>query len=129
MKKKVCVSLVLVGFMLFISNCATIFKGDHRDVKIHSEPRGAEVYINGEYYGRTPLRLHLKSSQSYVIEYRMMGFRPVTRHINNKIGAGWVILDVVAGLVPVVVDALTGAWYDLDQKYVNVILERQQPRP
>ena len=50
------------------------------------------------------------------------------RQIQNKIGWGWVVLDVITGVVPVLIDALTGAWYDFDQRYVNAILERQQYR-
>lgn len=29
------------------------------------------------------------------------------------------------GVVPVLVDGLTGAWYDFDQKNINALLERQ----
>jgi hypothetical protein len=42
------------------------------------------------------------------------------------VGAGWVVLDVLAGLVGIIVDAATGAWYELDQDAVNAILEEQQ---
>jgi hypothetical protein len=28
--------------------------------------------------------------------------------------------------VPVLVDGLTGSWYDFDQKNINALLERQQ---
>lgn len=41
-------------------------------------------------------------------------------------GAGWIVLDVLAGLVPIIVDAATGAWYGLDQDNVNAVLEKQQ---
>jgi hypothetical protein len=36
---------------------------------------------------------------------------------------------VLAGLVGVIVDAATGAWYSLDQKNVNAVLEKQQENP
>jgi len=39
---------------------------------------------------------------------------------------GWIILDVLAGLVGVIVDAATGAWYSFDQKNVDAILIKQQ---
>lgn len=118
---------VVLTLVLVLSGCATIFKGEYTDVSIQSEPDGTRVFINGEYYGQTPLRLELKTNQSYTIEFKRDGFKTQVRHIKNKIGVGWVVLDIVCGLYPVVIDALTGAWYNLDQKYVNVILERQQP--
>ncbi|MCJ7680004.1 MAG: PEGA domain-containing protein [Candidatus Aminicenantes bacterium] len=118
---------VVLTLALVLSGCATIFKGEYTDVSVKSEPDGARVFINGDYYGQTPLRLELKTNQSYTIEFKRDGYKTQVRHIKNEIGVGWVVLDVICGLVPVVIDALTGAWYDLDQKYVNVILERQQP--
>jgi hypothetical protein len=63
---------------------------------------------------------------TYIIEFRGEGYEPVTRKLTNHIGIGWVILDVVTGLVPVLIDALTGSWYEFDQVYLNVILERQR---
>ena len=104
--------MVLIIFVFMLSNCATIFKGEYRDVSINSEPNDTQVYINGEFHGRTPLKLELRPDESYTIE----------------IGVGWIVLDVLFGLVPVLVDALTGAWYEFDQRYVNAILERQQLR-
>jgi hypothetical protein len=35
----------------------------------------------------------------------------------------------VLGLVPVVIDAATGAWYSLDQKNIDAVLEKQQKEP
>lgn len=120
--------VILAAFILMLSNCATIFKGEYRDVRLHSEPEGAQVYVNGVFQGRTPVKLDLRPDQSYTIEFRRDGFKTEVRHIKNQIGWGWVVLDVICGVVPVLVDALTGAWYDLDQRYVNAILERQQYR-
>lgn len=118
--------LLLGALLLALSGCATVFRGEHRNLNIASEPDGALVFINGMYYGRTPLRLELRPNQPYTIEFRKEGFETEVRHIKNEIGVGWVVLDVVCGVIPVLVDALTGAWYDLDQKYVNAILKRQQ---
>jgi len=126
MKKTVSI-MVLITFVFMLSNCATIFKGEYRDVSINSEPNDTQVYINGEFQGRTPLKLELRPDESYTIEFRRQGYKTEVRQIQNKIGVGWIVLDVIFGLVPVLVDALTGAWYEFDQRYVNAILERQQP--
>ena len=127
MKKVISLSILIV-FVFMLSNCATIFKGEYRNVRINSEPDGAKVYINGDYHGETPLRLELRPNQSYTVEFRRDGYKTEVRQIQNKIGWGWVVLDVITGVVPVLIDALTGAWYDFDQRYVNAILERQQYR-
>ncbi|MCJ7679286.1 MAG: PEGA domain-containing protein [Candidatus Aminicenantes bacterium] len=52
------------------------------------------VFINGEDYGQTPLRLELKTNQSYTIEFQREGFKTQVRHIKNEIGVGWVVLDI-----------------------------------
>lgn len=124
--KKTLTLIILLSFMFLMTHCAFVFKGERRDVHFNSEPNGARVFINGEFYGRTPVKLRLEPENIYVIEFRREGYEPVTRRLTNHIGAGWVILDVVTGLVPVLVDALTGSWYEFDQTYLNVILERQR---
>ena len=76
--------------------------------------------------GHTPIQLSLKADKSYSIEFRKEGFQTITKVVNTKVGAGWVILDIIAGLVPIVVDAATGAWNKLDQDAVNASLVKQQ---
>lgn len=126
MNKIICM-LVLFSFVFFTMSCATLFKGTSEEVRFGSDPQRAEVWVNGERMGETPLTLKLESKKTYTIEFRKEGYRTETRRITNRIGAGWIILDVLAGLVPVIIDAATGAWYSLDQKNVDAVLIRQQP--
>jgi len=46
--------------------------------------------------------------------------------LNNSVGAGWFVLDILGGLIPIIIDAATGNWYGLDQEHVNAVLEQQQ---
>lgn len=118
-------TLILLGAFL-LSGCATLFKGTTEEVQTNSNP-SSEVYVNGSYRGDTPVRLNLKSDKEYDIKFEREGYETKTVHIGNSVGAGWVVLDVLGGLVPVVVDAATGAWYNLDQESVNATLEEQNP--
>jgi hypothetical protein len=127
MKKVVSITLVISLFLL-ISSCATVFKGTSNKLDLNSDPQGAKVYVNGNYMGDTPIRLKLESKQTYSIEFRKEGYQTKTVNITNHVGVGWVVLDVLCGLIPVIVDAATGSWYELDQKYVNAILDKQQNR-
>ncbi|MCP4146288.1 MAG: PEGA domain-containing protein [bacterium] len=119
--------LILVSMIFTLTGCATLMKGQYSDLSVSSDPDGAKVFVNGKYAGMTPIKLELKAGEMCTIEFKKDGYKTETREIKNKIGAGWLILDVVCGIVPVVVDAITGSWYELDQKYVSAILERQQP--
>jgi len=112
--------------VLLLNGCATIFKGTSNNVDFSSDPSGAKVYVNGNLMGTTPVKLKLESKKVYNIEFKKEGFETKTFTITNHVGVGWVILDILVGLIPVVVDAATGAWYSLDQDNVNAILETQQ---
>ena len=120
---------VVIILVLQLMGCATIFKGTNSHLGMHSNPSGAEVFINGKYIGKTPITLKLSSKSTYMIEFRKEGYKTITRNVTNKVGAGWVILDVLAGLVPVIIDAVTGSWYHLDEKNVDVQLEKLIPVP
>ena len=121
---------IIIFIIVFqLVGCATLFKGTNSHLGMHSNPTGAEVYINGKYVGKTPLSLKLSSKTSYAIEFKMEGYKSITRNVTNKVGAGWVILDVLGGLVPIIIDAVTGAWYDLSEKNVDVNLDKIFPRP
>jgi hypothetical protein len=119
------VCLFIISVCLLIG-CASIFKGTSTNVDFSSDPYGAKVYVNGNLMGTTPVKLKLESKKVYNIEFKKEGFETKTFTITNHVGAGWIILDILGGLVPVVIDAVTGAWYNLDQDNVNVILEKQK---
>lgn len=121
--------LLIISFLFLSSSCATIFKGTSEEVNFNSEPQKAEVWVNGTKMGETPLALKLESKKTYTIEFKKEGFETKSHTITNHVGAGWIILDVLTGLVGVIVDAATGSWYSLDQKNVNTVLEKQQPTP
>lgn len=120
-----CIGLIAVTLFTF-SGCATLFKGTTEPVSYSSSPAGADVYVNGQLMGKTPFQIDMESNKSYTIQFRKTGYQDRTVVLNNNVGGGWVVLDVLGGLVPVVIDAATGAWYSLDQSNVNTVLEAQQ---
>jgi len=115
---KIKIFAVIVASLYFTS-CATLFKGTSEDINFGSNPSGAEVWIDGKMMGKTPINFQLVCKKTYVIEFKYEG-QTKTVNLNNHVGAGWILLDVLAGLVPVIIDAATGAWYSFDQKNVNV---------
>ena len=126
MKRNIYKIIGLLFIVIMFSGCATILGRSTHPLVVSSRPDGADVYVNGFKMGTTPIQLDLKADKSYTIEYKKEGFETVTRIVNTKVGAGWVILDVISGLVPVIVDAITGEWSRLDQKTVNAYLEKQK---
>lgn len=127
MRKATILSLsLIVVTSIGLSSCATLFGKKTHALAVGSDPSGADVYVNGFKMGTTPVELNLKADKSYTIEYRKEGYQSITRVVNTKVGAGWIVLDVLGGLIPVIVDAATGNWNKLDQDAVNAVLEEQQ---
>ena len=118
-----------IAMMLFavvmLSGCAAIFKGTSEEVNFYSKPSGAEVYVNGQYRGTTPiLNLKLKSDKNYFIEIKKDGFVTHTTTINSELSIGYLVLDVLfTGLIGIVIDASTGAWYTFDENDIGAVLK------
>ena len=123
--KTIRIVLLLLVSSLLLSACATIFKGSKEAVNFTSQPQGAKVIVNGTVLGTTPVELNLKTNQSYTIEFKKDGYQTRTVVLNNSVSGGYVVLDVLGGLIPVIIDAATGNWYTLDQEHVNAVLESQ----
>jgi hypothetical protein len=115
----------LIALFLFLSSCATLLKNKSDDVSFSSDPAGSEVYANGKLLGTTPVKLRLKTDSTYTIEFKKEGHDTKTFLLGNHISGGWIVLDIVCGVIPLAVDAITGDWYSLDQENVNVILDKQ----
>jgi hypothetical protein len=115
---------VLIALLVLISmsGCATVLKGSNEKVSFTTDPGGAEIYINGQYMGKTPLQVNLRSKDVYSIEFRKQGYEPKMVQLNSRVGLGWVVLDVISGFVPVIIDAITGNWYRLEATDVRATL-------
>jgi len=115
---------LLFGMLLLATpGCATLF-GTHRaSYDFTSVPPGADVYLDGERLGHTPLKMDLSNHKSMVVTFKKDGYRDTTCRLDSKVGGGWVILDVLGGLIPVIVDAATGQWSQLPDHDCHVALE------
>ncbi len=123
MKKKLMIMTpMLVALALAGTACATLFESEVRPVSVLSEPEGAEVLVDGVRMGMTPVVIELLNQRSHVITLRKDGYKDVTCRLYATVAAHWVILDILGGLIPVIVDAATGKWKTLDSDHCGVIL-------
>lgn len=123
MKRYVAV-MMSAAFLLTLVSCGTLFNSNQKSVAMGSEPSEAEVFINGSRVGVTPITIELDNQSSHTVTFRKDGYREATCQIDTSVGAGYVVLDVLGGLVPVIVDAATGQWKSLDRETCNVTLAR-----
>jgi len=106
--------------------CGAVFNGAPQEVNVTSEPSGAEVWVNGNRVGVTPVAVSLTKRQNHTVTFKMEGRPEQSIVLNRKVKAGYIILDVVCGVIPIVVDAATGSWYGLDQGTLHGVLGPEQ---
>ncbi len=109
-----------------LTGCATMFNNKTPSVDLLTQPAGAEVYVDGYYVGTTPVQVNLTVREDHVVEFRKEGHDTRTYRISRFVGFGWIVLDFVAGLVPLIIDLATGDWYMLDTEEVNVTLPQKE---
>jgi hypothetical protein len=116
---------VVAMAMGLLSGCGTIMHGTRQNIDVQSSPTGAKVETSpATAVFTTPATLNLERKNSYVLTFTSAGYAPASVNIHNNIGTGTIIADVLLGLVGVLVDGITGAWYGLEPESVNVTLAR-----
>lgn len=114
--KQLTVAGLAATFFAAIPGCATIFNGGDQSLNFDSEPAEAEVLVNGQRMGTTPVKLDLDPSKSHTVTFRREGCEDVTKQLTTHVGAGWVVLDIFGGVIGVAIDAATGNWKSFDDK-------------
>lgn len=125
---KIIAIVTLIAFSIFsLNGCATVFKGSTDTVNFASEPDSADLYVNGSNMGKTPTQLELASKDTYTVDFKKEGYKTKTMMLNHSLGAGWLVLDIVFLLlfIPLIVDAATGNWNELDTNFMKATLEKE----
>ena len=107
---------------LFLAGCGTLFTPSVKDIPLSSYPPQADVYIDGTLRGQTPLSIELSNRESHTIEFRKEGHESIVCQLQARPNGGIIVLDILGGLVPVIIDAATGALKQLDKDFCNVTL-------
>ena len=115
-------ALAIVLMAGVLGGCATLLNSRTKSVAMSSNPAAAEVWIDGANRGVTPITVELNNHESHTVVFRKDGYQDVVCELTASVGAVWVILDVLGGLVPVIVDAATGEWKAIEQDACNVNL-------
>ncbi len=59
--------LALVASLILTSSCAAMFNDKQAEVSINSNPSGADIFIEGKNYGKTPATLHIEAKNQTVV--------------------------------------------------------------
>jgi hypothetical protein len=107
------VVLTLPVSQAIFQGCATIINGPTEKVKFDSKPPGATVYVNGKPIGQTPRLVVLSRFRSPQVRFELAGFQPYELKLQRNYNYT-VVLNNTVGFAPIVVDAATGALYEID---------------
>jgi hypothetical protein len=117
--------LVFIG-LVGASGCATLKHGSRQPIQFLSAPESATVLIDGAKVGQTPLSFAVQRRSSHDVRIELAGFKPFEARLEKKL-SGWLWGNLIFfGLFPagVVVDAMTGAIYNLTPEQLVASLER-----
>ena len=114
-------AVLLSVSLLFTAGCASIFKGTSQIVTFTSEPSGAEVLVDGNSMGKTPLTISLKKNQYSTVLVKKAGFETISRPMGKKYDA-IALLNVFWDLSTT--DLLTGAVYEYEPNSYHFVMEK-----
>jgi PEGA domain len=113
----------LSSLLLFSSSCATLLKGTTDNMTVVSDPVGAEVKVNGDVEGTTPVSFTVASNEDLNIQIAKEGYEPQDIDSPARFRWGWELLSFVSYVIPVLVDVNEGAAWGHDQTTITADLE------
>lgn len=106
---RVCLACV---FLIASASCGTLFNNKTETISLVGPQPGAEVIVDGVPRGHAPVLVTLSTKENHTVVFRTSN-GDVTCAVRRKVGVVWVILDIIPYLTGLVVDAITGGWYEL----------------
>jgi hypothetical protein len=123
-RTKLALLAIVMVLLPGITGCGVILLGGTTEpVTVLAEPGGATVTtIPATSTFTTPATIELERKNNYVLRFDLLGYETGELAVNKKVRVGVVVLDVLFGVVPVLVDAVTGGLYELLPKTATVSL-------
>jgi len=74
--------LLLLSFIIITSSCATIFTESKRKVTFVTYPESANIFVNGQHIGQTPIQLKVKAEDR--IDFKSDNYKDKAFLVDNK---------------------------------------------
>jgi PEGA domain-containing protein len=105
-----------------LCSCASIMHGTHQDIGISSNPTGAQVLVDGQTKGTTPVIANLTRKDNHIVRIDLAGYKPFETTLTRSV-SGWVWGNIVfGGLIGLAVDAIDGGLYNLTPEQISSTL-------
>ncbi len=114
--------VALAAAVVCLGACASVMHGTRQDVGISSNPSGAQVSVDGQPLGTTPVVAHLRRKENHIVHLELAGYKPYDTTVTRSV-SGWVWGNIViGGLIGLAVDAISGGLYKLTPEQVSASL-------
>ena len=119
----------IICTVIWATGCAAISQGTKQTIPVQSSPNAASVAVSGISY-TTPTTLELERKNEYVLSFSKEGYESAQIRITKHLSGGYLAADILlTGLLGVVIDGITGAWYNLKPETVTVSLGKMSNIP
>ncbi|MCX5698767.1 MAG: hypothetical protein NTX01_03630 [Candidatus Omnitrophica bacterium] len=128
---------VLFIFVINMTGCATILKPKETQMKVTSEPEGAEIYQTiGRRFnrgrevrvGRTPATITLDNKREANLTFRKDGYEEITYRAKPHKHPGWLFASFACAIIPVFIDWVTHNSYYFKEREIKVTLDPVLPK-
>ncbi|NQV26241.1 MAG: PEGA domain-containing protein [Rhodopirellula sp.] len=114
---------------LALPGCATVIHGKTQTVEITSAPHGADVLVDGQPRGTTPLKTELRRGEPHVVTIAKQGYLDETVMTTTKLNATPILNAVLGGVPGLAVDLATGSATDVTPGTVSARLAPEVTPP
>ncbi|QDQ29110.1 PEGA domain-containing protein [Chitinimonas arctica] len=110
--------------VLLSTGCASIVDGTTQKLTVQSEPSGAEVTINGQSRGKTPLVTEIKRQDLAQMSVSLDGYKTQKLELTTKLNTTFWGNAIIGGLPGSTTDAATGAAREYSPNAYFIRLEK-----
>ena len=116
--------------ILFLSSCATLIRGSKTSeiVKISGTPKDANIYVNNELVGKSPLNYKVKKRKEHVVRIEKEGDKDSNAVIETKLNPTWTAVSLVGNLwtfdLTSIIDFKKGSVNDIVTKEIKFKLQK-----
>jgi len=122
--KKFLAVLAVLAVLVMTTSFASVIKGTEQEITFESNVDGAEVYIDGECFGKTPFIVNLKKNKYSTIMVKKDGYATQTLPLTKSFDEV-ALLNIFGGVFSSTTDLVTGAAfeYEPNKLYINLSKE------
>jgi hypothetical protein len=116
LNQKIQLLILIVTCTVLLNSCATVFHGikPNLTIPITSIPDKADVIINGNVVGQTPLNYRPNNRKTKFVQISKANYEDFNARIETKLSPGWSAFSIIGGafpglLIPTAIDFANGS--------------------